>query len=287
MPDDLHAGDDELPYHGSVGEHLQLLKICRNIAINQLPRTPQICNTSAPTLYHADFHARNIFVSDDDPTKITAITDWQSTSIEPAFSYVNEEPDMINSYVRDAQRAGFIPNMFEEMNSAESKAKQEKDLEICQKTFAIGLRAWSPVLFLAKMSDQNYFRLLRFVPNAWSMGAAAIRQELFELKQHWKELGLSGECAYQPSQEELLRQKREYQDFEVRQRIKLWLQDSLDSNGDGWRPTEVFEAAEEAHKAAFEEWMRSNRDEFRDGDEEATEERARKLWPWDGNGKLE
>jgi hypothetical protein len=39
--------------------------------------------------------------------------------------------------VRDAQGAGFIPNMLEDMESAESKAKQEKGVEICQNTFAI------------------------------------------------------------------------------------------------------------------------------------------------------
>lgn len=119
------------------------------------------------------------------------------------------------------------------------------------------------------------------------MGAAAIRQELFELMQRRKELGLPDECTYQPSREELLKHKKEYEDFEVRQRLKLWLQDSLGSNGDGWRPAEEFETAEEAHQVAFEEWMSCNRDEHRNGNEEATEERARKLWPWDGNGKLE
>lgn len=84
-----------------------------------------------------------------------------------------------------------------------------------------------------------------------------------------------------------MKHKKEYEDFEVRQRLKLWLQDSLGSNGDGWRPDEAFEAAEEAHKVAFEEWKSCNKDEFGDGNEEATEERARQLWPWDGNGKLE
>ncbi|KAE9978580.1 hypothetical protein EG328_001401 [Venturia inaequalis] len=287
VPDNPNAGDNELPYHGSVSEHLRLLRICRNIVTNQLPNAPQVHDSSIPTLFHPDLHARNIFVSEADPSQITAIIDWQSSGIEPAFSYANEEPDMMNSSVRDAQRAGFIPSMFEDMESADSKAKQDKDLDICQKTFAVGLRAWSPALFSAKTSDETYFRIFRCVPNTWSMGAAALRQELLELVQRWTELGLPDKCAYQPSQEELLKHQQEYEDFEVRQRLKLWLQDSLGTNGDGWRPAEAFETAEEAHQAAFEEWMNCNRDEYRNGNEAATEERARKLWPWDGNGKLE
>jgi hypothetical protein len=32
-------------------------------------------------------------VSEEDPSQVTAIIDWQSTSIGPVFSYANEEPD--------------------------------------------------------------------------------------------------------------------------------------------------------------------------------------------------
>jgi hypothetical protein len=125
---------------------------------------------------------------------------------------------MINSSVRDAQRAGFIPNISEQTESRELKSKQENDLQIYQKkktTFAVGLHACSPALFSAKISDENYFRLLRFVSNTKSMGAAAIREELFQLMHHWKELGIPGECAYQPSHDELLKHKKEYKDFKV------------------------------------------------------------------------
>jgi hypothetical protein len=52
--------------------------------------------------------------------------------------------------VLDAQRAGFILNMFDQTETEESKSKQERDLEICQKTFAVGLRAWSPALFFSQ-----------------------------------------------------------------------------------------------------------------------------------------
>lgn len=286
MPDDPRAGDDKPHYHGSISEHLRLLEICRDIVTNHLLSIPQVREASIPMLYHPDLHAQNIFVSEEDPSEITAIIDWQSPSIEPAFSYSNEEPDMIDTSVRDAQRAGLIPDMSEGAESPETKAKKEKDLETCRQTYAVGLRGWSPALFSAKTSDEDYFRLMRYVPNTWSIGAAAIRQELLELKERWNELGIPGECPYEPSKEELSKHKTNFEDFEARQRLKLWLQDSLDSNAEGWRPAEAFTAAEEAHEAAFEQWLSSNRDNLRDGNKEATEERARKLWPWDGNGKL-
>jgi hypothetical protein len=42
----------------------------------------------------------------------------------------------------------------------------------------------------------------------------------------------------------------------------------------------------ESHQEAFKTWLAANRQTLEQGDEEATE-RARKLWPWDGNGDLD
>jgi hypothetical protein len=44
-------------------------------------------------MFHPDLYKRDIFVSEDDLTIITAIIDWQSTNIEPAFWYADEVPD--------------------------------------------------------------------------------------------------------------------------------------------------------------------------------------------------
>lgn len=64
------------------------------VILNELIQSPLIHNIAAPTLFHADLHKRNIFVSEEDPTKIISLIDWQSTSIEPTFVYANETPDI-------------------------------------------------------------------------------------------------------------------------------------------------------------------------------------------------
>ncbi len=57
------------------------------------------------TLCHADLHKRNIFVSDEDPSVITGIIDWQSSSIEPAFEYADYVPDFA-APMNDASQEG-------------------------------------------------------------------------------------------------------------------------------------------------------------------------------------
>lgn len=67
---------------------MRLLRISREV-IARLIDSPLIQNVAFPTLLHADLHKRNIYVSDDDPTVVTGLIDWQSTSAELAFAYAN------------------------------------------------------------------------------------------------------------------------------------------------------------------------------------------------------
>lgn len=61
-------------YQGSVQEHQNLLREGRAM-VKQMAADPLIKNVSIPVLFHPDLHKRNIFVSDSDPTIITAIID--------------------------------------------------------------------------------------------------------------------------------------------------------------------------------------------------------------------
>lgn len=75
----------KLPYQGSADEHLRLVGICDSM-IKESIKSPTILDVAGPMLVHPDLNKRNINVSPDDPTRITTIIDWQSTSIEPLLS---------------------------------------------------------------------------------------------------------------------------------------------------------------------------------------------------------
>lgn len=75
----------KLPYQGCADEHLRLLGICDSMT-KELIKSPTILDIAGPMLVHPDPNKRNIYVSPDDPIRITTIIDWQSTSIEPPLS---------------------------------------------------------------------------------------------------------------------------------------------------------------------------------------------------------
>ncbi|KAL4980117.1 hypothetical protein BDW66DRAFT_125664 [Aspergillus desertorum] len=116
-------------YHGSPEAHLALLNT-------------RISNSAAPLLFHSDLHMRNIFVSDDNPSAITSIIDWQAASIEPAFWYSDEVPDFAVGS------------------------------EICAKAFDLSSQFFTPKLAGPRLMNGNIFRPFRYCYRTWKDGAA-------------------------------------------------------------------------------------------------------------------
>ncbi|KAL8671232.1 MAG: hypothetical protein Q9168_004264 [Polycauliona sp. 1 TL-2023] len=249
----------------SIETHTRLLKIGRDV-IHKLSEDPRIKETAPPTLYHPDLHKRNIFVSENDPTIVTAIIDWQSSSIEPTFEYADETPDF----------AAPNPNP-----SPEDKAGTS-NIELCRQAFAICLQAFIPKLYAAKHLDETLLRPFRYCHRTWREGATAFRQELIDLASQWKELGLPDECPYPlPSSDELVGYRKEFEKFMAAKDLKQKLMNLLGIPSDGWVPIEAWEATREAHKGAFDEIVKALREARLEGENEMSEEELRGMWPFD------
>ncbi|KAL8990732.1 MAG: hypothetical protein Q9169_008052 [Polycauliona sp. 2 TL-2023] len=178
----------------------------------------------------------------DDPTIVTAIIDWQSSSIEPALEYADDTPDF----------AAPSPNPPSENQAV------NKNIELCRKAFAIALQG--------------------FMPD----GAVVFRQELIDISKHWKELGLSGDCPYPiPTSDELVVHEKAFKDFVMARDIKQKLVELLDTTDDGWVPTGMWEATKSFHKQAFETLVQAVREAKIEDDEEMSEEDLRRMWPFD------
>ncbi|KAI9708750.1 MAG: hypothetical protein M1820_003705 [Bogoriella megaspora] len=266
---------DGLAFRRSIQEYLSLLDIGEQV-IGRIIESQAIQNVAEPMLLHPDFHKRNIFVSDEDPTCITAVIDWQSTGIEPVFSFANETPDMVSDPLIDKPLFPDELNTEQKQNSIEQTSTRGPS--ICEQTFEVALKGWVPKLHGARVLDENLLRPIRYCHTSWRDGPAALRQELIELFQRWDELGLQDSCPYQPPLEELAKHAKEWDEFVNYQTLKRFLIRSINSATDGWVPPEAWEAAKDANRSAFEEWMVTA---AQSEDPDMNEERARKLWPFD------
>ena len=208
-------------YQGSVKSHLQLLEQGRAV-LQTMSEDSRIQAASTAVLSHPGLHKRNIFVSDDDPTVISAVIDWQSASIEPAFWYADEVPD-------------FARPPPDYSDDRELKIKSEA----CAKAFEVGLQLMVPKLSAARLMDESLFRPFRYCYRTWDDGAAAFREELIQTALHWQELGFTGRCPFEMlSTNELAEHRKDCKTFEAAHQLKHLISDLLNTATDGWVPSE-------------------------------------------------
>ncbi|KAE8357051.1 hypothetical protein BDV28DRAFT_154324 [Aspergillus coremiiformis] len=243
-------------YHGSIQAHLRLLTRARAV-LKQISADTWIQNVATPLLFHPDLYKRNIFVSEDDPSIVTGIIDWQAASIEPSFWYADEVPDFALSL--------------------------EPKPNLCLRAFEACTQFLTPRLSGPRLMDDRLFRPFRFSYRTWNDGAVALRDDLIETTQHWHELGLAGQCAYPtPTPKQLLRHKKEYKLFEAAHALKRDLASLLDTATDGWMPPEQWETTEQIHKEMFEGMLHAVLTNKDLEDEPVTDEAIlRSIWPFD------
>jgi hypothetical protein len=267
------APEDQLPHRGSIQDHVKFVTDCEAV-LYDLIKQPQVQRVAKPTLLHADLHKRNIFVSDSEPSKITGIIDWQSTSIEPAFIYANETPDF-------ATLVDDVPGTVRNERDQAMQQKKQKDIQLCAEAFEVWMKGYIPTISQARAVDDTILRPFRHCNTSWRDSVAAVRSDLIDLAQEWNILGLAGSCPYQPTQDELSIHEKNCEDLESVLSLKAWLMQTLGITSDGWVPIEEFPLILSAYREAYEQWIEIARQAVASGDVEMSVKKAEKLWPFD------
>jgi hypothetical protein len=239
-----------------------------------LIKEPQVQRVARPTLLHADLHKRNIFVSDSEPSKITGIIDWQSTSIEPAFIYANETPDF-------ATLVDHMPEAARDGQDQAMQKKKQKDIQLCAEAFEVWMKGYVPAISQARAVDDTILRPFRHCNTSWRDSVVAVRSDLIDLARGWNELGLAGSCPYQPTQDEVAIHEKNREDLESVLSLKAWLMQTLSVTSDGWIPIDEFPLILSAYCEAYEQWIEIARQAVASGGVEMTVKKAEKLWPFD------
>jgi hypothetical protein len=216
---------------------VEILRIHEKM-LPELAKSPLVRDVSKPTLLHADLNLRNIFVSETTPFDITAIIDWQSTAVEPAFGQASETPDFARREVEDEdQNDDETEDGCGDTTSPQDKvaaAKLKQDIILCNQAFEVCMHRFAPILAKAHNTNGTLIRPFLHCNTSWRDSAPAVRQELIELSVQWNDLGLDGACPYHPTVEELDRHQEQYADFEMALDLRLGLMRSLHTDCDGW-----------------------------------------------------
>jgi Ser/Thr protein kinase RdoA (MazF antagonist) len=253
-------------YQGSIETHKKLLNYGRAM-LKELAKSSRIQNTASPVMFHPDLHKRNIFVSEEDPTVVSAIIDWQSTSIEPTFWY-----------------ADAIPDFAQPISDPADEDKIEPKSEACAKAYDYCIQFLAPKLSAARSTDEAYLRLFRYCYRTWEDGAVAFHEELIQTSQQWTELGFALLSPFPlPCPDDIAVHQKEYKRFEAAQQLRHSLSSLLNTASDGWVPPEDWEGTESAHREVFEGMLQEVLGNEQPDDDEPIrgENDLREIWPFD------
>jgi hypothetical protein len=235
--------------------------------LKEMAKSSQIQNVASPVMFHPDLHKRNIFISEEDPTIVSAIIDWQSTSIEPAFWYADVMPDFAQS----------IPHP-----SGEDKIEPKS--ETCAKAYDVCIQFLAPKLSAARATEEAYLRPFRYCYRTWEDGAVAFREELIQTSLLWKELGFAVPSPFPlPCPDEIAVHQREYKLFEAAHQLRHSLSSLLNTASDGWVSPEDWEGTQYAHREVFKGMLQEVLSNEQPDDDEPIrgEDDLREIWPFD------
>ncbi|KAJ9299928.1 hypothetical protein DTO271G3_2812 [Paecilomyces variotii] len=262
------------PHYGSKDEHIQTLKDTQKI-IPILAEHPTLQRFSTPTLWHSDLHLGNIFVSEDDPTVIVDIIDWQYTSILPSFIQV-QWPEFLTP--PETYQVGLVkpdlPTTFQQMDDDEKEyAILQRDKAILSKCYEAALSKYHHESFLALIGiNRTVQHLFSSCERTYKDGIVPHRDSLLRISQTWEQIGISGVCPFEVSIEELEKHVRELERYTDWCTLWGYTRQILCTDKDGWvSPRLDFEKVKERHDELFQLYMLREM-------EEMSEDEARGLW---------
>lgn len=233
---------------------------------------------SQPALCHPDFHPGNIFVSRDDPTKISGVIDWQFTTVMPRFTQVRW-PVFLNTpegYQTDMETPEPPADFEEEEGRSRERVskKQKRDQALMAKCYEAALVKSHLESYLALTEIDVAVRQL-FVSCSYTYrdGIVPLRDYLVKIFQNWSQLDLRDqECPYYFSPEEIERHEKQFEEYRDWLKMRKYTLELLGSNDGGWVPPAVdFEEAQKKHRQLYEGFVKSRMKYM-------SEAEASKLW---------
>ncbi|WPG98766.1 Hypothetical protein R9X50_00156200 [Acrodontium crateriforme] len=255
----------------------QLLNVIRQ-TLALLFESQVVKDAASPTLFHPDFHTRNILVDPEDPTMITGILDWQSAAIEPAFVFAAETPDFAEELPQDE----CLNNNRATVKDGQSgEARLQADVQFCVSTWAVILQI-CPKFRDASALDPSILNFLAAGSAGWVQNTFYMRSILAELGRKWEELGLPDKSVYQPGGNELEQLRHLTDEMQSTRRLREHLSRLLGCDTDGWVPMDRWDQTLARYLEEYNRFIASCvEDRFEAEDKATAIAKANKLWPFD------
>ncbi|EFR04208.1 protein kinase subdomain-containing protein [Nannizzia gypsea CBS 118893] len=220
---------------------------------------PELASISKPILWHTDLHSGNIFVSEQDPTQIVSIIDWQFISAGPLFLQVNW-PDFLkpnDEYIYGVVQPQ-LPDDFETLDEAEKKlAISDRNDAIVTKSYEIRSALHCKDVYRSLNLPSVFLETFIRCGEASAEGTIGLRACLAELYKSWDSLGFTGECPLSFTDDELQVIEAEFKEYRDWHDVQELAKRYLETDADGWISPELdFAEIQQRNRAVIKRYVK-------------------------------
>ncbi|MCJ1284646.1 hypothetical protein MMC26_003981 [Xylographa opegraphella] len=261
--------------HGKVQDHASILNATENL-LPTLTKHPPSLERSRPTMWHTDLHMGNIFVSQEDHTRVVCLIDWQSTSISPLFLQARWPAFLspAEGYSEGPEHPK-LPGNFDDLDA------DEKNIALFEKDRAVSAKAYEVATYLnnhdAYTARWEIFDPLREyfsrIGDTWDDGVVPLRTCLIRLVEDWEQIGFPDTCPIHFISAEIASHEKRLSEYAQWHEIQDFAWKYLDTDAEGWVPPEADWAEKRLQNKALLELMIERL-------ESRKPEEVRRMWPF-------
>ncbi|KAJ8107252.1 hypothetical protein OPT61_g8997 [Boeremia exigua] len=188
----------------STEEQLTVLNMAMEV-ISRLDKGTIIDRFSRPVLWHTDLHMGNIFVSSEDPTKVTPLIDWQSISVSPMLLQVRF-PEFLSvgpDFVLDSPMPE-LPEDYETLDAVEKQFAEFKTGKArMAKAYEIASSVHNPQAYKAFFMPSFLKDIFTRCGEASEEGIIPLRACLIQIAETWDDIGFEVQCPFVFNEEDI------------------------------------------------------------------------------------
>ncbi|CDM31462.1 Protein kinase-like domain [Penicillium roqueforti FM164] len=225
-------------YQPTAQAKLDVISDFRKIASFIVPKDATV---TKPVLWHTDFHADNIFVDPNNPSKIFAVIDWQSVHVAPLCQQVIT-PAFLNFNWPKPDEGLCLPSLPDNFQtlSAEEKAKAKvlRTQQLLYKLYEIQSGRQNKDVFRA-LQYPNVLgsQIISLVSQVLNDGETIIKGQLFQLVEQWRTtVGADGTpCLITFTDDDIVQQNLDQEKWEEGVQLMEDVLEALGGAENGWQ----------------------------------------------------
>ena len=209
-------------------------------------------------MWHTDLHMGNIFVSQEDHTRIMCLIDWQSTSISPLFLQARW-PAFLSppeGYCEGPEHPK-LPENFGDLDADEKKiALFENDRATSAKAYEVATYLNNHDAYTARWEIFDPLREhFSRIGDTWDDGVVPLRTCLIRIVENWEQMGFPDSCPIHFTSAEIALHETRLSEYAQWHEIQDFAQNYLDTDAEGWVPPGVDWAKKRLQNKALLELM--------------------------------